>query len=212
MIIFIPIGYLSNKGRYEHNSFRSRFSGRHYVTSLVGYNILSLETTSNWLHQWQTDTSPLPNTSQCLSISKEWGIRDHLNITKVSAKWVPKLLQPDQLQLQFFMLIWRVFFLQSVVALNETRVHHFQPETKTTIKTMEASRVIGSKERNVSFNGVLMVDDLAKYRNILCLSIKKEIKIKHYGKLPWKVMFHQEYFSSFTSLLYWNSWVNLWIR
>lgn len=68
------------------------------------------------------------------------------------------------------MLIWSFFFfffLQSVVALNETRVHHFQPETKTTIKTMEASRVIGSKERNVSFNGVLMVDDLAKYRNIL---------------------------------------------
>ena len=65
-------------------------------------------------------------------------IHNELNMTKVSARWVPKLLGPDNKQIQHNMSrdnlarfnAIPVKFIKQFVTMDETWVHHFQPEMK----------------------------------------------------------------------------------
>ena len=65
-------------------------------------------------------------------------IHNELQMTKVSARWVPKLLGPDQKRIRHNMSRDNLVifeknpekFLQQFVTVDETWIHHFQPETK----------------------------------------------------------------------------------
>ena len=62
----------------------------------------------------------------------------NLGMTKVSAKWVPKFLGPDQRRMRRNMSRTNLAladadperFVKRFVTMDETWVHHFQPETK----------------------------------------------------------------------------------
>ena len=70
-----------------------------------------------------------------------------LGMSKVSARWVPRMLNNDQkrtrLSISRYLLSHYVDdpgdFIQRVVTQDETWVHHFDPEAKNAEQTMEAS-------------------------------------------------------------------------
>jgi len=148
------------------------------------------------------------------SISKtsvERILHEHLNMNKVSARWVPRMLTPDQKRhrAEVSQELLSEFskdknkFIAHIVTQDETWVHHFDPETKAQsmawkhpwspppkkFKTVPSSgKVMASVFWDAE--GVIMIDYLKKghtingehYANQL-RKLRQEIKIKRRGKL-----------------------------
>jgi histone-lysine N-methyltransferase SETMAR len=147
-------------------------------------------------------------------------IHNELNMMKVSARWVPKLLGPDNKRIRHNISRDNLArfnmnpekFIQQFVTMDETWVHHFQPEMKEQSKqwkhptspvpkkakaVVSAGKVIASVFWDAE--GVLLVDYLEKghtipgtyYANLL-RQLKEKIKILRRGKLTRGVLFHQD--------------------
>lgn len=147
-------------------------------------------------------------------------IRNELGMTKVSARWVPKLLSTDQKRIRCNvsrenLAIFNADpeqFLQRFITMDETWVHHFEPETKEQSKQWKhqgspapkkAKAVISAGKVMASVfwdsEGILMVDYLKKGHTItgtyyasLLDNLRVEIKKKRRGKLTKGVIFHQD--------------------
>ena len=141
-------------------------------------------------------------------------------MTKVSARWVPKLLGPDQKRLRSnmsknnlaFFYADPERFIRRFVTMDETWVHHFQPEPKELSKQWKhhgspapkkAKSVISAGKVMASIfwdsEGVLLVDYLTKGQSItgpyyanLIRQLQEKVKKKQRGKLSLGGLFHQD--------------------
>ena len=154
-------------------------------------------------------------------------IRDTLKMTKVSARWVPRLLTEKQKierarSARSNLAIFNADpegFLNRFVTMDETWVHHYEPETKEQSKqwkhatsptpTKAKSQPSAGKVMASIFwdsEGVLLVDYLEKgktingkyYANLLRQLRAKILELRP-GKITKVVMFHQDNAPAHTS-------------
>ncbi|UYV75519.1 hypothetical protein LAZ67_13000470 [Cordylochernes scorpioides] len=132
-------------------------------------------------------------------------MREHLGLRKLSARWVPKLLTPDQKA------VWRKLssdnlalfeanpeeFVNIFVTMDKTWAHHFAPESKQ--QSMQWT--------HSDSEGVLLLDFLNKgqiitgnYYSNLVKQLREPIKEKRRGKLSRKIVYHQDNAPSHRSL------------
>ena len=154
-------------------------------------------------------------------------IHQDLGMTKVSARWVPRLLTPDHKRARLvtsrdnLALFERdpEDFLQRFVTMDETWVHHYQPESKEQSKqwkrpgspTPRKAKIVKSAGKVMASifwdaKGVLLVDFLETGQTIngmyyaqLLQQLKEQIKLKRRGKLSKGVIFHQDNAPAHTS-------------
>ena len=154
-------------------------------------------------------------------------LREELAMTKVSARWVPRLLTADQKVVRCNMSRDNLHlfhsnpdeFLARFVTVDETWAHHYTPESKQqSMQWKHAGSPCPKKAKTVpsagkvmvtvfwDVEGVLMLDYLKKgqtitgpyYANLLtCL--RDVLKVKRPGKLSKGVLFHQDNAPSHTS-------------
>lgn len=152
--------------------------------------------------------------------SAEEILTTHLRMKKVSARWVPKMLTPEQKQyrLQISQQLLQRFradpddFLSRLVTQDETWVHHFDPESKRQSMqwkhpwspsprkfrvTASAGKVMASVFWDSA--GVIMIDYLERGRTItgeyysqLLIRLREAIKQKRRGKVGKGVMMLQD--------------------
>jgi [histone H3]-lysine36 N-dimethyltransferase SETMAR len=154
-------------------------------------------------------------------------VKEELEMTKVSARWVPKLLTADQKVVRRRMSRdnLNLFdynpdeFLARFVTVDETWAHHFTPESKqqsmqwkhTDSPCPKKAKAIPSAGKVMvtvfwDTEGILLLDYLQKgqtitgtyYANLL-MRLRDVLKIKRRGKLSRGVLFHQDNAPSHTS-------------
>lgn len=154
-------------------------------------------------------------------------IKNNLEMSKVSARWVPKNLTPDMKKTRKLIsedLLQRLqsnpeAFLARVVTQDETWVHHFDPETKEQSKQwkhkssppprkFKLSSSAGKVMASVFWDsqGVLLIDYLAKGETItgnyyarLLKTLRDKIKEKRRGKLSKGILLLHDNASAHTS-------------
>ena len=138
-------------------------------------------------------------------------IHNHLKITKVLARWVAKLLGAEQKRLRYNMPKNNLVtfdadserFIRRFVTMDETWVHHFQPELKEQSKqwkhhgspALKKVKSVVSEGKMIAFifwdcQGIILMDDLTKgqsiagqyYANFL-RNLREKIKKNWRGKL-----------------------------
>ena len=147
-------------------------------------------------------------------------IVNELGFSKVSARWVPKLLSVEQKRTRLTMSrdsleLYEADpqdFLDRFVTMDETWVHHYTPESKQQSKQWKrsgspppkkAKAILSAKKVMASVfwdaKGVIMVDYLQKgatinsdYYCILLRRLREELKTKRPGMLTKRVLFHQD--------------------
>lgn len=150
-----------------------------------------------------------------------------LMLHKVSARWVPRMLTPDQKATRVAMchanlqLLYedRTNFWSRVVTMDETWIHHFDPETKKQSmvwkhrsspppKKFRVAPSAGKVMASVFWDsqGVIMVDYLAtggtvtgQYYATLIIQLRENIKAKRRGMLSKGVLLLQDNAPSHTS-------------
>lgn len=155
-------------------------------------------------------------------------IVNELGFSKVSARWVPKLLSVEQkiTRLTISRDCLDLYeadpqdFLDRYVTMDETWVHHYTPETKQQSKQWvragspppkKAKAILSANKVMASVfwdaKGVIMVDYLQKGTTInsdyyceLLRRLREELKVKRPGLLTKKVLFHQDNARVHTSL------------
>lgn len=147
-------------------------------------------------------------------------LHKELDLSKVSARWVPRLLTPDQKQTRLVMSLANlalfeadpITFLERFVTQDECWVHHFEPEIKRQSmqwkhpsspapKKAEVVSSAGKVMASVFWDakGIVFIDYLQKgqtineeyYTNLL-RQLRKTIKSKRPGKLTKGILFHQD--------------------
>ncbi|UYV78083.1 hypothetical protein LAZ67_16000046 [Cordylochernes scorpioides] len=155
-------------------------------------------------------------------------MREHLGLRKLSARWVPKLLTPDQkavrrkLSSDNFALFEAnpEEFVNRYVTMDETWAHHFTPESKQqSMQWRHSGSPLPKKAKTVpsagkvmvsvfwDSEGVLLIDFLNKGQTItgnyyanLVKQLREAIKEKRRGKLSRKIVYHQDNAPSHRSL------------
>lgn len=143
-----------------------------------------------------------------------------MNMKKVSARWVPRMLTDEQKKKRVDLSRANLAkfqadqenFLSRFVTMDETWIHHFDPETKQqsmtwkrpsspTPKKFKVSCSAGKVMASVFWDteGIIMVDYLEKGATITgsyyadqIRRLREAIKEKRRGKLRAKVLFHQD--------------------
>lgn len=154
-------------------------------------------------------------------------ITDVLGYSKVCARWVPRMLTPENKRLRLTtsrdnLDLYKADqekFLRRYVTMDETWAHHFDPETKLQSKEWKhVSSPTPVKFRKVASagkvmasvfwdsEGVLMIDYLEKGKTVtgvyyaqLIRNLRKIIKEKRRGKLRQGVLLHQDNAPAHTS-------------
>lgn len=147
-------------------------------------------------------------------------LKQSLNMRKVSARWVPRMLTDSQKQnrLDISKTLLDKFqedsenFLSRFVTMDETWVHHFDPETKQqssqwkrpsspTPKKFRAVASAGKVMASIFWDseGILLIDYLERgttitgqYYAALIPKLRNAIKEKRRGKLRRGVLFHHD--------------------
>ena len=147
-------------------------------------------------------------------------LTEDLEMRKLSARWLPRLLTVDQKHTRRTLSRTNLNlfeedpanFLKRFVTMDETWVHHFTPETKQQSKQWKlpglpppkkamtvpsAGKVMASVFWDA--DGILLIDYLQKGQRIngtyyasLLTQIREKIKIKRRGKLTKGVLFHHD--------------------
>ena len=145
-------------------------------------------------------------------------LTNDLKMTKVSARWVPRLLTPEQKRTRLITSRdnLRMFdmdpadFLARFVTVDETWVHHFTPETKRQSMQWKHTDSPPPKKAKVTLSagkvmatvfwdceGILLADFLDKghtvtgeYYSLLLRQLRKNIVSKRHGKLTKGELFH----------------------
>lgn len=106
--------------------------------------------------------------AEAISISKErvcYILTQELNMRKLAARWVPRLLKSDQKQVRMNIseVLLKRFkrnksdFLRRLITVDETWIHHFTPETKSQSKQWTAKdEPAPKKAKTVSSAGKVM--------------------------------------------------------
>ncbi|CAK1591719.1 unnamed protein product [Parnassius mnemosyne] len=147
-------------------------------------------------------------------------LANELHMKKVSARWVPRMLTDEQkknrvdisrVNLEKFQADQEKFLFR-FVTMDETWIHHFEPETKQqsmiwkrasspTPKKFKVSSSAGKVIASVFWDaqGIIMVEYLEKGATITgsyyadqIRRLRKAIKKKRRGKLRAGVLFHQD--------------------
>lgn len=154
-------------------------------------------------------------------------IHQELGMSKVSARWVPRLLTPDQKRSRRLISKDNLAlfeqdpedFLQRFITMDETWVHHYQPESKQqsrqwkhpgspTPKKAKNVKSAGKVMASIFWDaeGVLLVDFLESGRTItgtyyahLLQQLREKIKEKRRGKLTKIPLFHHDNAPAHTS-------------
>uniref|UniRef100_A0A672ZDH7 Mos1 transposase HTH domain-containing protein n=1 Tax=Sphaeramia orbicularis TaxID=375764 RepID=A0A672ZDH7_9TELE len=113
-------------------------------------------------------------------------LTDILGMNKLSARWVPRMLTPEQMLKRVDIsrtLLTRFHadpenFQRRIVTQDETWVHHFEPESKLQIL------MVDYLQKGQTINGEFYASELRK--------LKKEIKAKRRGKLRAGVLLLQD--------------------
>ncbi|UYV75022.1 hypothetical protein LAZ67_12002126 [Cordylochernes scorpioides] len=155
-------------------------------------------------------------------------MREYLGLRKLSARWVYKLLTPDQKAVRRKLSLDNLAlfeanpeeFVNRFVTMDETWTHHFTPESKQqTMQWRRSGSPPPKKAKTVppagkvmvsvfwDSEGVLLLDFLNKGQTITgnyCENIVKQlreaIKEKRRGKLSRKIVYHQDNAPSHRSL------------
>lgn len=160
-------------------------------------------------------------------------ITNEMGMNKVCARWVPKNLSPEQKlnrlrtskeNLGLFQQN-KELFIQKFITMDETWVHHFDPETKLqskqwkfpwepTPKKFKAQASAGKVMASIFWDseGVIMIDYLGKgttitgeYYTSLINKLREKIKEKRRGKLTKGILYHQDNAPAHTSRLALNA-------
>ena len=147
-------------------------------------------------------------------------LSNELNMNKVSARWVPRMLTAEQKKnrvnisranLEYYQAD-EDRFLSRFITMDETWIHHFDPETKQqsmtwkrpTSPTPKKFKVASSARKVMASvfwdaEGIVMVDYLEKGATITGSNyaeqirrLREAIKEKRRGKLRTGVLFHQD--------------------
>ena len=152
-----------------------------------------------------------------------------LGMSKVLARWVPRLLTPDQELTRLVMseANLAIFeadpdrFVERFLTQDECWVHHFEPETKRQSMQWKHSTSPAPKKANVvssagkvmasvfcDAKGILFIDYLQKGKTIngeyyakLLRELRQAIKSKRPGKLTKGVLLHQDNVPAHKSLV-----------
>lgn len=155
-------------------------------------------------------------------------IVNELGFSKVSARWVPRLLSVEQkiarrTNSRECLDLYEADtqdFLDRFVTMDETWVHHYTPETKQQSKQWvrpgspppkKAKAILSANKVMASVfwdaKGIIMVDYLQRGKTInsdyyceLLRRLREALKIKRPGMLTKKVIFHQDNARPHTSL------------
>ncbi|XP_046964572.1 histone-lysine N-methyltransferase SETMAR-like [Vanessa cardui] len=147
-------------------------------------------------------------------------LANELHMNKVSARWLPRMLNVPSTKTNestFLGRISRSFnaiktFLLRFVTIDETWIHHFDPETKQQFMTWKRASSPTPKKFKVSSSarkvmasvfrdaeGIIMVEYLEKgatitgsYYTDQIRRLREAIKQKRRGQLPAGVLFHQD--------------------
>lgn len=147
-------------------------------------------------------------------------LHKELGMSKVSARWVPRLLTPDQKHTRLVMSQANLVlleadpdsFLERFLTQDECWVHHFEAETKRqsmqwkhpSSPPPKKAKVVSSAGKVMASvfwdaKGIVFIDYLQKGRTIngeyyanLLRELRKAIKSKRPGKLTKGVLFHQD--------------------
>jgi histone-lysine N-methyltransferase SETMAR len=160
--------------------------------------------------------------AEILSLSTErvsFVIRDVLDMRKLSAKWVPKCLNSDQKRERVETskaILSRINdqpdFFSRIVTMDETWLHHYDPETKEQSKEWRHSgsprpkkfrsqKSAGKVMASIFWDteGIIMIDYLEKGKTVnsvyymsLLSQLKEKLKEKRRGKLTRGVLFLQD--------------------
>ena len=154
-------------------------------------------------------------------------LHDKIGMTKLSARWVPRMLTKEQKALRATtsrallsrMMLDKPGFLGRIVTQDETWVHHFEPESKMQSKAWRhvgsppprKFRVQGSSRKVMASvfwdaEGIIMIDYLPQGHTITGLyyaqelrRLREEIKSKRRGKLRRGVLLLQDNAPAHTS-------------
>ena len=147
-------------------------------------------------------------------------LHNKLGMSKVSARWVPQLLTPDQKLTRLVMSEANLSrfeadpdrFVERFLAQDECWVHHFEPETKwqsmqwkhSTSPAPKKAKVVSSAGKVMASvfwdaRGIVFIDYLEKGKTIngecyakLLRELQQAIKSKRPGKLTKGVLLHQD--------------------
>ncbi len=147
-------------------------------------------------------------------------LNEYLNLRKLSARWVPRMLLPDQKRIRVLtseanLMMFNADednFMSRFVTVDETWVHHFDPESKQQSKEWREKgsapplkfRVVPSAGKLMATifwdaDGILLIDYLDRGHTItgvyyagLIKKLREVIKEKRRGKLTAGVLFHQD--------------------
>ena len=147
-------------------------------------------------------------------------LTEDLEMRKLSARWVPRLLTIDQKHTRRTLSRTNLNvyeensanFLKRFVTMDETWVHHFTPETKQQSKQWKYSGSPPPKKAKTvpsagkvmasvfwDADGILLIDYLQNgqmingtYYASLLMQLREKIKLKRHGKLTKGVLFHRD--------------------
>lgn len=167
--------------------------------------------------------SKLVEIAEAVGISTErvhYILTEVLDMRKLSARWVPRLLTPEQKLIRKMIseeCLARlqhnpVDFLRRFITVDETWIHHYSPETKQQSKQWTAKgepvpkkaktvRSAGKVMASVFWDakGILFIDYLEKGKTIngpyyasLLDQLKQKIQEKRPGLVKKKILFHQD--------------------
>ena len=156
-------------------------------------------------------------------------LHEHLTMRKLCARWVPRLLTPDQKQRRKdvsadCLALYRrnpTEFLRRFITVDETWVHHYTPETKQqsrqwTMKGEPApkkAKTVASASKVMATifwdaRGIIFIDYLQKGKTVngeyyatLLQRLQQEIKAKRPHLAKKKVLFHQDNAPVHTSVI-----------
>ncbi|UYV67060.1 hypothetical protein LAZ67_4003783 [Cordylochernes scorpioides] len=140
-------------------------------------------------------------------------MREHLGLRKLSARWVPKLLTPDQkaVRRKLSSINLALFeanpeeFVNRFVTMDETWAHHFTPESKQQYMQWRHS---GSPHPQENQNSSISREDFlnkgqtitGNYYANLVKQLREAIKENRRRKLSRKIVYHQDNAPSHRSL------------
>ncbi|UYV82452.1 hypothetical protein LAZ67_21002222 [Cordylochernes scorpioides] len=127
-------------------------------------------------------------------------MREHLGLRKLSARWVPKLLTPEQkvIRRKLYSDNLALFeanpeeFVNIFVTMDETWAHHFTPESKQqSMQWRNSGSPPPKKARTVPSAGKGQTITGNYYANIL-KQLREAIKETRIGNLSRKIVYHQD--------------------
>ena len=122
-------------------------------------------------------------------------VHDHLKFHKVSARWVPRQLKPEQQAVRMIMSLDNLQrcneegegMLERIVTGDETWVHHYQPESKqASMQWKHKDSPTPTKFKVVPSAGKVMATMFWDMKGVLLVRSMAERLLQHHTAVCWK--------------------------